>query len=71
MALTLRPEPASPQALDAALARCRQLTDVERARMLDAMLDCVMHDGQVAPEEAELLRAVAWALECPLPLTLN
>lgn len=71
MALTLRPEPASPQALDAALARCRQLTDVERARLLDAMLDCVMHDGQVAPEEAELLRAVAWALECPLPLTLN
>ncbi|MGL6250101.1 MAG: M48 family metallopeptidase, partial [Billgrantia desiderata] len=71
MALTLRPEPASPQALDAALARCRQLTDVERARLLDAMLECVMHDGQVAPEEAELLRAVAWALECPLPLTLN
>ncbi|MCE8003685.1 M48 family metallopeptidase [Billgrantia ethanolica] len=72
MALTLRPEPSSPVALDAALARCRQLVDTERARLLDAMLDCVMHDGHVAPEEAELLRAVAWSLECPLPLaTLN
>jgi Zn-dependent protease with chaperone function len=72
MALTLRHEPASPEALDAALARCRQLADSERARLLDVMLDCVMHDGHVAPEEAELLRAVAWSLECPLPLaTLN
>ncbi|WP_010627341.1 M48 family metallopeptidase [Halomonas sp. KM-1] len=68
MNLTLRPEPASPQALDDALARCRRLADTERARLLDAMLDCVTHDGHVAPEEAQLLRAVAWSLGCPLPL---
>jgi hypothetical protein len=34
---------------------------------LDACCACVSHDGKVSVSEAELLRAVAAILECPLP----
>ncbi|WP_111413789.1 M48 family metallopeptidase [Billgrantia lactosivorans] len=60
--------PATPQELDWALGRCRLLGDDDRVRLLGAMARCVAHDGQVRAEEAELLRAVAWSLGCPLPL---
>ncbi|QOR39600.1 M48 family metallopeptidase [Billgrantia diversa] len=62
------PQPATPQELDWALDRCRQLGDDERVRLIDAMASCVSHDGRIYPREAELLQAVAWSLDCPLPL---
>ncbi|MGQ4879533.1 M48 family metallopeptidase [Billgrantia sp. LNSP4103-1] len=62
--------PATPGELDRALERCLLLTEGERVRLLDAMASCVLHDGRVHPQEAELLRAVAWSLGCPLPLTV-
>ena len=34
---------------------------------LDACARCVLHDEHVTPEEAELVRAVAYALDIPLP----
>jgi hypothetical protein len=33
------------------------------------MARCVSHDGRISAREAELLRAVAWSLGCPLPVT--
>lgn len=69
LSMTLLAQPATLQELDWALARCRQLGDDERVRLIGAMASCVSHDGRVHPREAELLRAVAWSLDCPLPLT--
>ncbi|MDY7115683.1 M48 family metallopeptidase [Halomonas sp. SSL-5] len=68
VALDLVVEPASPQELDWALGRLARLRNEERAPLLAAMVCCVEQDGRVAPEEAELLRAVAWTLGAPLPL---
>ncbi|MBA2779241.1 M48 family metallopeptidase [Billgrantia kenyensis] len=62
-------QPATPAELDWALDRCARLSDQERTRLLQAMAQCFAHDGQVSPREAELLRAVAWSLGCPLPVT--
>lgn len=66
--VTLLTQPATLQELDWALDRCRQLNDDDRLRLLEAMVKCVAQDGRVHAEEAELLRAVAWSLGCPLPL---
>ncbi|QTP55777.1 M48 family metallopeptidase [Billgrantia sulfidoxydans] len=68
LGLTFEPRPATPQELDWALDRCRQLSDDDRLRLLDAMVQCVAQDGRIHAEEAELLRAVAWSLDCPLPM---
>ncbi|WLI73018.1 hypothetical protein [Halomonas alkalicola] len=68
MALDLVREPPSAADLDWAMARLVRLVQAERAPLLAAMVCCVEQDGRIAPEEAELLRAVAWTLGCPLPL---
>ncbi|MFP4263677.1 MAG: protease, partial [Halomonas sp.] len=60
--------PATAAELDWALSRLARLRDADRAPLVAAMVCCVEHDGRVTPEEAELLRAVAWSLGCPLPL---
>jgi len=35
--------------------------------MLAACTTCIAYDGKVTIEEAELLRAIADSLDCPLP----
>ncbi len=35
------------------------------------MAICINADGVVTPEEAELLRAIASLLDCPIPPLLN
>ncbi|MCE9662648.1 M48 family metallopeptidase [Halomonas sp. M5N1S17] len=60
---------ASPEELDQAVESLLQLTDDDKVLLLDAMARCVFHDGHIAPGEAEMLRAVAWSLGCPLPAT--
>ncbi|PXX90595.1 M48 family metallopeptidase [Halomonas heilongjiangensis] len=67
VALDFVAEPALAADLDWAMARLVRLATAERAALLAAMTRCVEHDGRVEPEEAELLRAVAWTLGCPLP----
>ncbi|MBB3184750.1 Zn-dependent protease with chaperone function [Halomonas fontilapidosi] len=62
-------EPALASDLDWAMARLVRLVQAERAPLLAAMTCCVEHDGRIAPEEGELLSAVAWTLGCPLPST--
>lgn len=68
VALDLVSEPANPRELDWALGRLARLRNQERGPLLAAMVCCVEQDGRVDPEEAELLRAVAWTLGVPLPL---
>ncbi|MFY0991455.1 M48 family metallopeptidase [Halomonas sp. C05BenzN] len=65
--LSFVPEPAQAADLDWAMERLVRLVQAERASLLAAMTRCVEHDGRVAPEQAELLQAVAWTLGCPLP----
>ena len=55
-----------PADLDSALDRLRTLAPLQKALLIKALFAAVMADGVVHVAEAELLRAVAAALECPL-----
>ncbi|RDB43887.1 peptidase [Halomonas sp. DQ26W] len=61
--------PASPEELDQAVEQLQQLKDRDKLLLVDAMARCVFHDDRIAPGEAEMLRAVAWSLNCPMPAT--
>jgi hypothetical protein len=54
-------------ALRVALKRFSYATPGVKKTILDACAHCVLHDKKVTVEEAELLRAVAYALDIPLP----
>ncbi|MFO8044320.1 MAG: M48 family metallopeptidase [Halomonas sp.] len=66
--LDLVRDPSTATELDWAMERLVRLVQAERAALLTAMVCCVEQDGRIEPQEAELLRAVAWSLGCPLPL---
>jgi hypothetical protein len=55
------------QALDAALDKCAASVPAIRAQVLNAMVQTVAADGVIQPAEAEMIRAFADALGCPLP----
>lgn len=54
-------------AMDAALERLKQLKPLQKPQLLKAMGFCVMHDGILNTTEAELFRALADGLDCPIP----
>ena len=56
--------------LDRALPRLDRLQPTAKSLLLEALLATMHHDGRIAVEEAELLRAVCADLHCPLPPTL-
>jgi Zn-dependent protease with chaperone function len=56
--------------LDRALDRLRRLRWRDRAVLLDAAVDTVCADGHGTLAEIELLRALAAAIECPMPPVL-
>lgn len=60
-------ESCNPEALDAALDKCAASVPAIRAQVLNAMVQTVAADGVIQPAEAELIRAFADALGCPLP----
>ncbi len=60
------PQP-SKQALTRALARLEQASPRIKQHAIDAGAHCVLHDEEVTIQEAELLRATAVAMDCPLP----
>ncbi len=65
-----RPHPmeaCSFKALDESLDVLAMASPVLKQRIIDAFAHCVLVDGKVTVEEAELLRAVANCLDCPLP----
>jgi len=53
--------------LEAALHRLTRLLPLHKPQLLKAMARCIGHDGQVSAAEAELMRAVADILDCPMP----
>jgi Zn-dependent protease with chaperone function len=58
-------------ALRAALQRFAIASPDVKKYLLDACAHCVLHDERVTLEEAELVRAVAYALDIPLPPFLD
>ncbi len=58
-------------ALRIALQRFALAAPGVKKSFLDACAHCVLHDERVTPEEAELVRAVAYALDIPLPPFLD
>jgi Zn-dependent protease with chaperone function len=54
-------------AMDAVLARLNQIKPLQKPQLLKAMSICVMHDGKLHVHEAELFRALADGLDCPIP----
>jgi len=53
--------------LDLALARLDQAAPSIKQRLLGACAACIGSDGRVTVSEGELLRAIADALNCPMP----
>ncbi|MDX1528029.1 MAG: hypothetical protein R3337_05335, partial [Gammaproteobacteria bacterium] len=58
-------------AMEGVLAKLSALSPLLKGSLISACADCVLHDGKITPEEAELLRAVAEALDCPIPPFIN
>ena len=54
-------------ATDAALDRCRGVLPTLRLRIMEAASLVAAHDGRIHAQEAELLRAVGEAMDCPMP----
>jgi hypothetical protein len=53
--------------LDAALGRLEEAAPALKKQILHACARTVSADGRIETREAELLRAIADALDCPLP----
>jgi hypothetical protein len=53
--------------IDAALRALERLAPEGQRRVLEAALECLAHNGRVEPKEADLFRAIAAALDCPVP----
>lgn len=64
-------EASSLASLDAALDRLAWGSPAVKKRVLDASAACIAADGRVTVDEGELLRAIADALDCPMPPLLN
>jgi Zn-dependent protease with chaperone function len=63
----LNPAQCSLKHFDQALTRLGQAAFAIRGKVLGACLACVIHDEKITIDEAELLRAIADALGCPVP----
>lgn len=59
------------EVLEKATDLLKNLKPLQKPRLLKAMAACINADGLVTSEEAELLRAVASLLDCPIPPLLN
>ncbi|HLD64798.1 MAG TPA: hypothetical protein VJA19_02025, partial [Pseudomonas sp.] len=50
-----------------AVNKLSQLKPLHKPRLLKALARCIEHDEHISVEEAELFRAVADSLDCPMP----
>ncbi|HMA11697.1 MAG TPA: M48 family metalloprotease, partial [Steroidobacteraceae bacterium] len=57
-------------AFDTALDSLQSLQATAKQMVIEALVRTIAHDNWLAPEEAELLRAICGVLECPLPPVL-
>ncbi len=53
--------------LDQAIDELAGLKPLEKSKLVRACAACVLADRRIAPMEAELLRAIADTLDCPMP----
>lgn len=53
--------------LNIVLGKLERLAMPVKQTLIEACTDCVLHDGEILPAEAELLRAVSENLGCPMP----
>ena len=60
-------ERVSPQAIDGVLDRLAATSPALKKEVIDACAHCVLTDETVTVQEAELLRAIATALDVPVP----
>ena len=49
------------------LEKLSGLAPLLKQPVLEACVECIMHDGKVTIAESELLRAIAESLDCPMP----
>lgn len=61
------PETCTLEAIDQTLNRLDLASFPIKKRLLAGAIAVIVSDGKVAPDEAELLRAVADSLDCPMP----
>ncbi len=52
---------------DAALERLNLTKPLQKPQLLKALSQCILQDGKVTIPEAELFRAIADSLDCPIP----
>ena len=57
----------TPDRLSEVLNKLSALSPLVKQTLISACADCVLQDGKVMPAEAELLRATAVSLDCPMP----
>lgn len=62
-----RPAAGRLRELENALKRLAQLRPLQKPQLLKAMARCIESDGRISIAEAELLRAAADILDCPMP----
>ncbi len=55
------------QQLDISLKKLSQLSPLLKQPIVDACIDCILHDDHVSIREIELLRAICETLDCPMP----
>ena len=53
--------------VDKALERLRHASPFVKKRIIEGCVECVALDGKITVEEAELVRAIADGLDCPVP----
>lgn len=61
-------EPPSLPLLVKAVEVLNRLSPLLKQPLIDACVDCVLHDQQVTANEANLLRAICERLDCPMPI---
>ncbi|MEM7293880.1 MAG: M48 family metallopeptidase [Pseudomonadota bacterium] len=59
--------PLSGKMLSTSLDQLRGLAPILKATLIESLVECVLHDGHIGIKEAEILRAIAETLDCPLP----
>ena len=53
--------------LDAALDKLSRLVPTDKKKLLNACASCLLVDGAISYQEAELYRAISEVLDCPMP----
>src|SRR5690606_6494996 len=71
-AMELLPRDATPAAaLESAVIHLSNVAPSDKRSLMQALAQAVEHDGFVTVTQAELLRAIADSLNCPLPPLLD